>query len=743
MRINDLVFLLFGLLTTSCLSDDGFRNEERYSIRVEVEPPCLIGDVKSSFDETMADRINDLNIFVYHQGSLLDEYGGYFDDVSSLMMAFPYGKDGFNIYMVGNVGEIKAPESEEDIGGICCVAGSYDELRTKGFPLANVFYDYTKGSRTVFGLKRLVGRYDLTLCSSATDASYNVKDVRLMNCALDVYPFSNDTKAAVFASSNPYDQDASADVLTQDDLDRLNAGGTVSLYFIENLQGCLLPDNKDRRKKIPSSLQESVADRCTYLEITADVETQAATYKDGRFRFYLGQDETSDFSIVRNTLYEVGVDFTQNMVSEEEWRIEVEAPEVKSIVVSKETAHVTMGIDDYILIQGPRVEIGNTNDEDYGDEWLCSLSDVTIDGVKYQKLSFTSYKEIDYKRSWSSNYTDTLSNTNYLVTLNSTEKYNGKPLTSKKVRVYVHSNIIPIFIRMGTNSQNAPYQLEVITNAPINLDFDLSAVLTADVGGTGTVNTYYTSTTGKCTTSEGYQCTYARFETLYNKSLAQPVYFRTLDVTLKGKKTDLCDLTSIFMGDEGKLYIGPNNHPGDASGNITGTAALSRTYVNTDGSYTYRIQESGQAGYLLYYSPNESTGFRGCNFDEDEFQDMGYSYLPVYIINGVHDTMGGPTEEYNSGPYYLDDSGRVGWMWKTYIPGRDVFYPNGAVWGSSSELKPSNEGRFGYIGAHMTQFWGNVHSWTVYSGYECDFFMTVNGNTAWRGGTNLSTGFLL
>ena len=291
-------------LMMSCVSEqidnicDVEHEADKYHITVEVELPQYAADSRSSFTDEEINRITDLNILVYHDGALLEKYCGYHTDLSSLMISFPYDKDCFNIYMAGNVGKIDAPEDESDVWRICHCVDSYEDFKTCGFPVANVFYDHYKGTRALFGLKRLVGQYNMTLCPSASEARYTVKDVRLMNCALDVYPFGKGMKADRFAPSGSYGEDAGGDFLTDEDLEKLNDGEPVTLYFVENLQGELLPSNTDPAKKIPSSLEaleDGLSSHCTYVEITADITTADARYTDGKYRFYMGQNQTTDF----------------------------------------------------------------------------------------------------------------------------------------------------------------------------------------------------------------------------------------------------------------------------------------------------------------------------------------------------------------------------------------------------------------------------------------------------------------
>lgn len=729
--------------------------EEIYPISVEMELPCHAADSRSSFTDGNLNRITDLNIFLYHNGVLLKDHCRYYTDMSSLMLSFPVDKNGFNIYMLGNVGKMEAPEDESEIGKLCHVAESYDDFRSNGFPVANIFPDYMKGTLALFKLKRLVGQYDITLMPSAHEAEYVVKDVRLMNCALDVYPFGYEVKASCFTPSAIYGEDATGDCLTADDIYKLNQGETVSLCFVENLQGELLPDNTDRKKKIPSCLEmmkPGLSRCCTYIEITADINTRSAKYKDAKYRFYLGQNETTDFSIRRNTLYDVTLDFTQNMVNEQEWRIEAAAPQVNALVVSKDMADIVYGIDDHILLSGPEMKI-NLQASDTSDPAFCSysLEDVNIDGVQYQKLSFhTERKPVEFY-SWGMDYRAFALRRK--VCLESVETYNGNPLITKVFDVRIYDGVFPVFLRIGTNGSSAPYQLEVLSDAPVNFEFSVSADLSAETAGGSGASTYRSAASAMGVSAEGLKCCVANFPGLYNSigtSREKTIYFRRLDVTLAGKKSEYCGYMDFYMGDGGQAYWGPGPSLAPQKfADLTTDESVSAIFLHqcpVSGCVRYEIVSGSvplfrMAPKSLTCSTIFTTGTsNSLSFDMGEYSTG--RYLPFYIVNGGL-KYSAPVTLQNDEAKYLDDSGRKSIIFQMNGPGRDVFYPNGAVWGGPSEKSPSAIHRFGYTAGLIKQFFGNIHTWQIYQDYECQFYMTINGCTAWPGASNLDTGFQL
>ena len=88
------VILLFALALSSCVKEPEMlplETEKSYPFTVGVETPeNMTGNVRSSFTQGDLERISDLNVFVYHQGSLLEECSRYFSDMSSLFLSFPH-----------------------------------------------------------------------------------------------------------------------------------------------------------------------------------------------------------------------------------------------------------------------------------------------------------------------------------------------------------------------------------------------------------------------------------------------------------------------------------------------------------------------------------------------------------------------------------------------------------------------------------------------------------------------------
>ena len=100
---------------------------------------------------------------------------------------------------------------------------------------------------------------------------------------------------------------------------------TLVFYVPENVQGNLLPENDDPFGKVYEEISDiggqSYSDLCTYLEFNARRENTQGYSGDVMYRYYLGADNTSDFSLVRNKRYDVTLDFTEDGFFAESWKV--------------------------------------------------------------------------------------------------------------------------------------------------------------------------------------------------------------------------------------------------------------------------------------------------------------------------------------------------------------------------------------------------------------------------------------
>ena len=775
--MDRLLMFVFLVSMCSCLRledkeiNEFYANCNRIPVKVYVESPQLKSGSKSLFFSDEMDRLTDLNIFMYHNGRLLEDYCGYFDDMASVMLSFPIGKDGFNIYMFGNVGRCDAPSDENDISNVRYVVGEYSSFRVNGVPVAGAFIDFRRGSLAEFPLKRLVGQFDIRMHQSADQAEYRIKDVRVMNCALDVYPFSNNEKARLFSRSCQYDEKCSGDMLTEEDIERLNQGQSVSLYFIENLQGELLPGNTDRKAKIPSSLSTEVAECCTYVEITADVTTQIAKYTDARYRFYPGENETTDFSIRRNTLYEIVLDFTQNMVYNQEWRIEASEPDVVGVWMDKQEAMVIKGAEDMIFVRA--VDNGGIL-LDFEVESLSSSGYVNVSkevveygGEDCVGLRFTSNVDLAgvYPVGGNPSYlTET-------IRLSSKEMFDGKPLIVRDIPVRIYYKLFPLHISLEKRSTTSPYSIALRSRNPMGLGISVSSNYVCNGKSYETEEfsayDYVYEDQGRIVTANNSVGVAPR----YLGDLSSTVQYNnltSLNLSVRGvsdesvagleealKYPKLQKEAQLYTGADTKVFFGPGSDLRPAVGRTFPDDEICYFDYVIDGiRYTRSIEDersgsfwvgglmrfcicrSGHVymnvsdGHCVGYA--EATGCQSVLFDET--MQTEHAALPFYIVNACMSCRS----------TLLIPSGTIGnWNNKTnrgvtmefWGPGRDLFSET-----RDASVTANRRHTLEFLIDVWTNFFGTVKTQLYRRRYVGGSFLTVNGASAWVGGDDSEYG---
>lgn len=746
-------------------------NAESFDITVGVDDPETIGPhTKSSFTDAELSRISDINILIYHEGVFLKDYSKYITDLSSIKLTLPGGKDGFNIYLVGNVGEVDAPESESDIDELQYVVSSYNDFREKGFPVANVYRNYAKGSQTNLKVKRLVGQYNVKIDASATNAEYTVKDLRMINCALDVYPFATDKKATVFADDILTN---TGDILTEKDIEMLNAGETVSLYFIENLQGVLLPDNTDRRNKIPSEIGQ-VAEYCTYIEITADIKTKSAQYTNGKYRYYLGQDETTDFSIRRNTVYNASLDFTQNMVSEEEWRIEVDQPEVHQVYYSQDdrkiivtpyrkhelyvyckTADITKVHPGFIPIEffNYNPEVDHLQPKATTGDVSCSRTETTFNGYKAYKFVFNikpsnskTYKhslnqELEIRRPYNSgNYTLDPSGDfgESEISFESSEKYNGVPLISEKFDIIYTTWSFPLLFKLERQPMSLnglKYWVTLRGKNPFNDEIKISVKYTYNGNQ---YSTGYTKVTGELGETPNF---ITQLEVIDPTKLTRIDF----DVTINGIKFDInqnYDGTPFDAkhGPDDNMY--PSKFPTMKDDGTFDIYVYSRNGFHPTNRPDYyhisKIIQNADYGTITtkenFYCCDENQSVKYFSFQK-ELSEEGDTNVneAFYFLNGGL-THINHTIRWEEMVVYPKEANRGADVYY-YGPGRDLFFEN-----KNGNLIDNEHCESIWISTWKNLL-GRVKTEQRCCTYEGQLYMTINGCSNWPGSSKEANGY--
>ena len=289
-------------------------------VDVEFSVSCNDSTETRSSISASETAVANLNLLVYYDGKL--EASSYIESPTSFSMSLVKGRT-YNMYALANMGKVTAPATEEQMLSYQYSISKITDIK-QGFPMCWSIEEKaisgTSPSISII-LERMVSRINFNIDSSELE-DFTVTAVRLRQGALKMYPFFENGSGGSRATS-PSDV-GDGDWASSSDLTKLNAGGKATFYTLENCQGVLLPGNKSAESKIPSEIPSS-ADLCTYLEMTAsysgEYEGVPVSSDNVVYRFYIGNDNCSDFNVIRNNDVDISLTVTRERIFDESWRV--------------------------------------------------------------------------------------------------------------------------------------------------------------------------------------------------------------------------------------------------------------------------------------------------------------------------------------------------------------------------------------------------------------------------------------
>ena len=313
-----LSFVLPLIMSAGCSMDDLASPQEGHSVVITLtEAP----EVKSVLSDALLSQVSSLGLYAYNSQGQLHNF--MTTNGSSMTMKF-FDSETFTVYALANFPKLPDnPAIEESDFVRKAYAISHAQMKSSGIPMYGKITltaeDIASGTATI-ELTRLITRVSFSIDKSELSTSnIDVTSVKLCQTACAVSPFGGS-----FAAREGL-VDTTGDSVSSEDLATLNAGGTVWLYCLENVQGVLLPDNTDPWKKVPSEISAK-KDYCTYLEVSAtfrgDYEGVEVTSDKVVYRFYLGKDNVTDFTLERNHGVGVNLKVSDLGVFEREWKVD-------------------------------------------------------------------------------------------------------------------------------------------------------------------------------------------------------------------------------------------------------------------------------------------------------------------------------------------------------------------------------------------------------------------------------------
>lgn len=399
--IISLISTFTLLLAFSCARMEELANMKVYAdddpvtcdFTLEVENPLV--ETKATYMPSTLNKITNVNVWIYRDGTLLSDYSFYKSDYASdphLPMMFPSASASYNVYLFANVGQKTAPANEANIGTVSFSVNDYSSFINNGFPMANSVLNYTPSGGQSISIKRLVGVYYISLAQSSDKITWEVTGGRVCNVPKVVRPFGTLEGFEGYASKieNASEKLSSGDLLSSGDISSLNGGGSVTLYYLENCQGQLLPGNTDYRlKKLDAPEFSGIKDFCTYLQLDCSAVTPTATYSNIHYNFYLGEDATTDFSVRRSTQHAFSLQLSSDIIStEEEWFIEPDDPIKTGILCFADTRYTSSTC--------PSGYQSNTNEDEYRRPYRKVSKIYAMKGLKSLYYIYRSDPQIRY-----------------------------------------------------------------------------------------------------------------------------------------------------------------------------------------------------------------------------------------------------------------------------------------------------------------------------------------------------------
>ena len=343
-------FIGAALLMYSCIYEDlsdcpNYIQGIGKPVDVEFSVSCTDSiETKSSISASET-AVTNLNLFVYYDGKL--ETSSYIESPTSFSMSLVKGRT-YNMYALANMGKISAPVTEEQMTGFQFSISKVTDIKL-AFPMCWSLEEQTIGGTTPrisIGLERMVSRINFSIDSSELE-DFTVTAVRLRQAALKMYPFFDNGSEGSMASN--LSEVGDGDWASSSDLTKLNAGQKIWFYALENCQGVLLPGNKSAESKIPSEIPYG-SELCTYLEMTAsysgEYEGVPVSSDNVVYRFYIGNDNCSDFNVRRNNSVDISLTVTRDRIFDESWKVSYgdDLPEVNySLTIVKPNMELSIG----------------------------------------------------------------------------------------------------------------------------------------------------------------------------------------------------------------------------------------------------------------------------------------------------------------------------------------------------------------------------------------------------------------
>ena len=356
-RFTLILTTILSLLAFSSCQDELKDNKVDDSSKIKVAI-AIEGTTETKSVVTIPEKgISDITLFFFLNGKLSEAIYTVPESDGSIVISSTkgYAKDAsVDVYGLVNVGDKSNIISEgADVSSLkswTYSISSITSLNSTGFPMAGIVTNAPVGEQFTLTVSRLFAKYGFRInTSSLKYGSFKVTSLKLINAAKTVTPFTANSK--VTSTSNVMQ----GDYATSSDINKLLANTGATFFTLENCQGTLLSGNTDPWSKVPSSIGTK-ANLCTYIEVQGSYTDNSGGLKATHtYRMYLGQDNVTNFDIIRNTEYQYTLTLADDGFLKATWKAERTVnSDTRALAFAKSKYEVEKGEDcDVVLNSTP------------------------------------------------------------------------------------------------------------------------------------------------------------------------------------------------------------------------------------------------------------------------------------------------------------------------------------------------------------------------------------------------------
>lgn len=282
------------------------------------------GTRSSLGDEGIESRVSNVLVLLYrHSDGKLDKTYFLKSASSSFSVLSSMSYDIFFLANIESPERIEIPGDMAQIGNLEYRIDSFERVAELGIPSCCSVRDvrFNSDGKLSLSLGRLFARINLRIIgagiSGGESGVFSNRTLKVHQSNLRLLPFASGGSRAL--SDSDVSDDADYEPLMKDTGD-----DSFVLYIPENRQGTLLAGNRDPSLKNADFLRASGKNPSvlTYLQFEARLNPAAAGYGGNLvYRIYPGADNSSNFDIERNGVYDMTLNFSTEDLFNPYWKV--------------------------------------------------------------------------------------------------------------------------------------------------------------------------------------------------------------------------------------------------------------------------------------------------------------------------------------------------------------------------------------------------------------------------------------